>query len=1288
MSENQLNVDFKFNTEETKQQTSEIRKDVKSVNEAATEGNKPLKDREGILERLRRRMSEIKTLAEKSTSITFIEKSNAEIELFQKEIDRLTKIGRQGFDEMGKAIPDFAIPTGKVERLTYEANLYKKAIKEATNTDIIAKYNVKLQSTKEELTRLSNIGKAGFDEMGNAIVKAIEKPIGTIERMKAAMKSYTNMVATSTNPDIIAKYNRKLQETQLEVTRLGNVGKTGFDELGNKILRVEKDTNTFVGTLSAGVERLRRLAYIIPGLGLTGMLALAWNPLKKLVIESGLFSKSLSDTEKVAERLGTTLDSSEYKKAVISISELKNNLDLAKKGMYDKTAVVEAYNESIGAVSGQVTTLNDVEQGLIDNAEDYVKMMLYKAGATLALEKAAEKAVEIQKNSLKSADEFANGLDRSVASIAASGSGSQYGISKFDHKVYEQSLAEDGEKRKEARQKELNKELADEERIAKELNEKAAEFAEKIGGTLGLDLNKKAKADAKNQKAMDSAVSAAQRMQQRIFDLKAEYTRKTLTKDEEELQSVRDKFEKIAREVEVFNLNPKNKVKVSDEGLKELSKQAIADLEYKQETERLKISLNEQKKLYQDYEEYKISLGKEKADEKYRDLIDVEKSHLENLRAELAKIPVDGTGAHDARRVELERQIREEESLQLKKFNDLLKANQSYQAKVKLAIETFETEKKSLIEAGKFEEVEVLTKGHKENLNSLADSNAKQLESYKKLFEGVENISKKQAEVVLANAKRMFEQLKADGLISEELYKQILNRIRETEKAIGNRLPEKIMQLSYAFSDIQEDVANINQSFGEMIGMASKALQTHSNVLRLSDAYKNAKNDQDKFAAGVELVSTALSGIASIIGTITSASKARKDAEEAYYNAVIQGQKEYNLSLIEGIRLRHELNENVFVKDYKERALDSSKALVKANEDYLQSLEDLEKGKAKIGLRNALDWNAIGKTTGSGAGAGAAIGTMILPGVGTIIGGAIGAVVGFIGGLFGSKKKKDTYGGLLSEYPELIKKNKDGIEEFNTALAETLIANNLVDESTKALLKNTIDLNNERVKAIEQLRSVISDLAGSLGNDLQNALVNAFKAGEDAGDAFGKSVSKVIENIIAQMLFAELFKKDFDKLQKEMEESYGIGGDQSFVDDLIRFYENAGKKVGSFNEALEAASKLSQQYGLDVFAKDEKNKAKNRAGTIAGITEATGGRVESELGGVRLAQLVANEQQRKSMENDAIRFLRSIALFMKIEEHTRDTAENTNRLENIEKALVSMDKKMTNTDALMRGAGL
>src|SRR5690606_17424849 len=82
----------------------------------------------------------------------------------------------------------------------------------------------------------------------------------------------------------------------------------------------------------------------------------------------------------------------------------------------------------------------------------------------------------------------------------------------------------------------------------------------------------------------------------RIEALRQEYTRKVMTQDEAEIQSARDKFANIAAEVAKFNANPKNKVKVSTEGIETLRDQVIKDLQAKQQAARDKKANEEKEK--------------------------------------------------------------------------------------------------------------------------------------------------------------------------------------------------------------------------------------------------------------------------------------------------------------------------------------------------------------------------------------------------------------------------------------------------------------------------------------------------------------------------------------------------------------------------------------------------------------------------------------------------------------------------------------------------------------------
>lgn len=800
--------------------------------------------------------------------------------------------------------------------------------------------NDRLQKeAKEARAQIEGVGEtaekvqARVEKQINEVISGTEKQASVaktrLEELREQLTMLEKELARNTNPETSTlgiplensywdKYKEKIKSVRDEIALLENpVPIDQIDESEQKLKHLEEQIDKVGGSVKNSSAFMTMLARVIPGIGLASLFSSALKPLVEMVLNMDIFKKKLTDTQKEAKLLGDALGGSEYKKAIATVSELRINIDLAKQGLYDKKAAIKEYNESIGAVAGKVESLSDAEQGLIDNADNYVKMMLYKASATLALEEAAKKAVEASKIAMDGAEVHTNRLKNKNLNF---GDKFWLAFAQDDGKTKEQIA-----KRTKEKVDAVNEELDSFEKIAADFQRKQADIVKSMGGVLGFDQ----KADDKAKKEMERSVAAAQAMQQKIYDLKAEYTRKAKSKDEEELQAVRDKFIKIKEETERFNKDKKNQVKVSVEGLDEVRDLALADLKYKQETEKLKISLSEQKELYRDYEDFKTSLGKEKADEKYRELIDTEKSHLENLRAELEKIPVEGaSGSQDARKVELEKQIREEESLQLKKFNDLLKANQSYQDKIKIATEQFEVDRDKLLADGKVEEAKVLEKSHADNLLLLNENHIQQLDAYRKLFEGIELLSNAQAKNVIDEAKEML----ANTDMPEALYLKIFALIRESEKALDDRIYDRVAEIGGAFDEIAAGVGEMNEGLSTSVGILGDMLHAASIVGKSIGSIKTGIADYgaNKANAGGGALGT-IAGVAAIAGPIGSAvgavanlAKGIVGVFKAAKESRIQAEKE--LAEFDAQKLNAEFEINAIYRDRLRMQVETNKA--------------------------------------------------------------------------------------------------------------------------------------------------------------------------------------------------------------------------------------------------------------------------------------------------------------------------------------------------------------------------
>ena len=107
-------------------------------------------------------------------------------------------------------------------------------------------------------------------------------------------------------------------------------------------------------------------------------------------------AKTLDDVTDAQSSLSLAMSQTEYKSAIKNVEQLTINLDLAKRGFIDKDEVVKLYNETIGETIGKVSTLDEVEQQLVKNGPAYLEMMLLKAAANVALDKAAQKYVDAE----------------------------------------------------------------------------------------------------------------------------------------------------------------------------------------------------------------------------------------------------------------------------------------------------------------------------------------------------------------------------------------------------------------------------------------------------------------------------------------------------------------------------------------------------------------------------------------------------------------------------------------------------------------------------------------------------------------------------------------------------------------------------------------------------------------------------------------------------------------------------------------------------------------------------
>lgn len=432
-----------------------------------------------------------------------------------------------------------------------------------------------------------------------------------------------------------------------------------------------------------------------------------------------------------------------------------------------------------------------------------------------------------------------------------------------------------------------------------------------------------------------------------------------------------------------------------------------------------------------------------------------------------------------------------------------------------------------------------------------------------------------------------------------DLVKSEADRIKKQTDDLANGF----YTASDAAAQLAKNIGDSNPALTEIINGVGSLANEMGNLIKAGAFTKDGMTTSDAISASI-------SGATQLIGIVAGQAAENKRVMDEYYKSTIAQQQEYNLLLNDQLRLNSDIHSSVFLKDYEGTLNDSTKAYNDAQSKLAEEQKKFLNSEAITGKKSVISGSNVLGGIGAGAATGAGIGALLGGGILSLpaaVGGAIiGGVVGLFTGLF-AKKKKDIVAPLLETYPDLIKANG----EFNADLAKTLIANNKVTDATKQTLQNMIDWKDAADAATAQLKSVISDLTGSLGDGLRTALVTAFTDGTDAAQAFKGEVNKVLENIMSNMIFNRAFEGAFKSLEDSMAADPSQEGWTKALGDFYSKYPDLIKK---FNTGLTDAQAAAAKVGLDVFQPTGAAAQTGMSGTIArSITEETGSEISGLL---------------------------------------------------------------------------
>jgi hypothetical protein len=718
--------------------------------------------------------------------------------------------------------------------------------------------------------------------------------------------------------------------------------------------------------------------------------------------------------------------------------------------------------------------------------------------------------------------------------------------------------------------------------------------------------------NGKKAPVVDAALSARNNLQREIDDVNRAAKRNQLTSDQEEIKAIEDKYKKIGDKIADFNKKFKGKYKVDSSGLVQSQKLETEEKTAKQDIDKQKQTIEIQKQIYTEYEQTKTQVGEEEANKRFGAELKGAKSLVEYL---------DNLKPADS-----------DKSAYANKMRDLLKDLQpkavADQAKVTAqqyasAYEAAKTHAQALLAIERDYQAQVIALG--ESATEEQRANLKRQRDDRVRSENEANFE------IKTGWEHLFENF------DQMSRKAILKRLND-EKA-------KVIEAASLPLDkggiSEEDAANkINK-----IDQAIDSLDSNAGFGRVADKFKawhvaigkfgkNSEQAKGAFRALLNEVSlvtgTITSDLEKLAGALGDAGVGGEGLQSTFKNimGVVTGAGELARGIATGnpvdivtgsIKL---LSSAISLFDKKDAKLQAK------IDGYQRQLTAL--GQSYKDLDRAVK-NAVGNDIYADQAA-------------------------QIDNLRAQQQKLIQ----MRDAEEDKKKTDQGkIDDYNAQIAD--IPNQIED------IQQAISAN------------LIQGTFRELSNSLADALTSAFQAGEDGIAAMDKSLDQFIANAIKNSLKLAFFDKDVKRFTDDLTE-YAKAHENSVVGfDFDSWKKIFNKDADNFNAGLEASK--------DIFKSGTATDTKSSSliGDFKALTEDTGGLLVGQFNGQRVAtlQLVQYSGQNLSLLQSYGKtlgdiYINAISRFeelKKIEANTLRTANNTDRLESIEKALASIDKK-------------
>jgi hypothetical protein len=1185
------------------------------------------------------------------------------------------------------------------------------------------------QKAQETLTNASN----EVNKQAQAAAEAINNQLKTettalnntmtqnIERLKINLAQYQQIAALTLDPQKLAQYNQMIEQTAAEITRLGNVGRTGFDELGNA-LPVEQTSKfgaaisrvTDLGNIGSRMVTNFSRQLIQLGTGfLSGIIgAKAIEMLITYISNLDIFTGRLDVAKQTMSSWSDVLKQS-ADNAAKGITEFQLYVDVLKdsnSSLQDRINAGEKIKELLPNETANVSALAIANGALKDSYDKLTASILKQATAQAAISKIQE--LEKQKLELQSkqqdiqvkADEDKSAATGYAASTSYSMPGSGSYTPAISKQQNQQGIQEMADYQKQKIQPQIDVIDQTIKNIVK-LGGGASALADQLNGigsklqvtlqnfssvlansttkqdfermqkslqqtvdnpvglsTAQLDQYKKdlqQVEDIINQRfsVKPSGTGAENRGQallaqqtsllQNIDALKKEYAAKDETRDDQAVEQLKARFQKEYDAIVAYNqkrqnfIDGYNKTHKAGGGeayansigltyqdpnqLQATEDNAVAALRAQQSVDVLKNQIDQQKAIFQEYEQFKLKAGTQAADELYAYQLKGYKSYLDYLKslepteAQLTSsdpaTKAHATATSDLLNKTLIPQAKKDEQVQaLKDLQQYITATQSFEDQRKAIISKTNDEVASLTQASNDEQADAIKRGDLVMTGVIADDyanrikmakdqgaaqldllnvqQAQQLQSYEGLAASVQSLSTQQALLRIEQAKDQL--VMNQSKMSADDYAQALKYIKQAEDALLlDGIAQGLGELGQLFETLSASVSGFDKSlsntFRDMATFFKEAQQISTGIGNISDAVKNyqqnAANAGGGFtgslsatlqvaSAAIPVVGAVISMVGSVINFFKAAKQSAIEAQkqmQAYQQSLIDNQYVYNEAQRDQIRNQQDIN-----------------TLTGIELQQRQQMLQIQLQQAEAEYNNLL---AQGEATGK-------------------------QITG---------EHTEKYGGFLG----IAKKTKvvqdtAGIEGLTYDQLAQLDAEGKLDDATKQWFESLKNAKDE----IDQINQATADTAaamqklytGTTANDIASGIIQGFEQGKRSAADFASDFGTLMNNALVSVFESNVLDDELKQFYQDFANDSENGG--LTADKIAQLRDEYNKIVSN---SVDQLNQIQQITGTQLGNGSSSGSSTTLAGQIQGITADQANLLEGALNGMHLAVVETND---------------------------------------------------------------